>query len=156
MAFYQRKPTRIPNYDYSSNNYYFITICTHNKKCIFGQPSQRNDFGEIAYHHISRLGSYYESVYVEKFVVMPNHVHMILVLDCQNRNNPNVSQIIAQYKSGVSREIRKMDSSVEVWQRSFHDHIIRNQKSYEKIWQYIETNPLKWEDDCFYSATSNI
>jgi len=81
---------------------------------------------------------------------------MILVLDSLNRNNPNVSQIIAQYKSGVSREIRKMDSSVEVWQRSFHDHIIRNQKSYEKIWQYIETNPLKWEEDCFYSATSNI
>ena len=62
----------------------------------------------------------------------------------------NAEQVIGQYKSGVSREIRKIDPEFVLWQRSFHDHIIRNQKQYEKIWMYIENNPLRWEKDCFY------
>jgi REP element-mobilizing transposase RayT len=106
-----------------------------------------NLLGEIARDMILKLPDYYTGVKVDHFVVMPNHVHLILVLE---KSDNNLNQIIAQYKSGVSREIHKIDSDVSVWQRSYHDHVIRNQASYEKIWNYIEGNPLKWKEDCFY------
>ena len=79
---------------------------------------------------------------------MPNHIHMIVVME--KGNTLTLEQIIGLYKSGVSREIRKNDVDFEIWQRSFHDHIIRNQASYEKIWLYIEGNPQCWNKDCFY------
>jgi len=149
MAYYKRKTTRIPNYDYSSCNYYFITVCTHNRRCIFGLPNGLNQFGNIVREQIAKISSHYQGVYVDKYVVMPNHIHMILVLQ-REKDKSNVNQIIGQFKSGVSREIHKICPDIEVWQRSFHDHIIRNQKSYEKIWLYIEGNPLNWDRDCFY------
>ena len=152
MPFYSRKNTRIPGYDYSSENYYFITICTHGHQCIFGQPSKLNHCGKIVQKHIERLSGYYQGVGVDKYVVMPNHIHMILILD--GRNHHTVSSIIGSLKSSVTKEIRESKSNMSVWQRSFHDHIIRNQKSYEKIWLYIEDNPRKWEEDCFYSKNN--
>lgn len=148
MELRKRKSPRITDYDYSTPNYYFITICTYDKKCIFGYPEKLNALGKIAEEHILQISSHYDGVIIDKYVVMPNHIHMIVVLSESNQNNLN--QVIAQYKSGVSRDIRKIDSEASVWQRSYHDHIIRNQKGYEKIWEYIENNPLKWEEDCFY------
>jgi len=149
MAYYDRKSTRIPQYDYSSENYYFITICTHNRKCVFGSPDRLTSAGKIAFAHIVDIDKHYDHVFIDKFVVMPNHIHMILVLKSGNR--ADAEQIIAQYKSGVTREVRKMIPGIKLWQRSFHDHVIRNQKSYENIWLYIEGNPQNWCQDCFYT-----
>ena len=149
MTYYARKSTRIPNYDYSSCNYYFITICTHNRKCIFGTPEQLNDIGKTVNKHILQIEAHYQNVIVEKYVVMPNHIHIILALQ-EMKDSPNINQIVGQFKSGVSREIHKLIPEMEVWQRSFHDHIIRSQKSYEKIWLYIENNPVNWNKDCFF------
>ena len=149
MTYYNRKSIRIPNYDYSTCNYYFLTICTHNRRCIFGNPGKLNQFGRIAESHILQLEKHYQGLLVEKYVVMPNHIHMIIQLE-DHSQVPDIRQVMAQYKSGVSREIRKNDQSINVWQRSFHDHIIRNQKSFENIWLYIEGNPQCWEKDCFY------
>ena len=149
MAYYKRKTTRIPNYDYSSSNYYFITVCTQKRRCIFGLPNDLNQLGNIVREQIIQISSHYQGIYVDKYVVMPNHIHMILVLKSE-KDRSNVNQIIGQFKSGVSREIHKICPDVEVWQRSFHDHIIRSQSSYEKIWLYIEGNPVNWELDCFY------
>ena len=109
-----------------------------------------NETGEIVKKHIHQLSDYYQSVSVDKFVVMPNHIHMILVLN--EERNPSVSQIIALFKTGVTKELRKKSPEFKVWQRSFHDHIIRNQASYEKIWLYIEANPMNWDKDCFYAG----
>ena len=148
MEFPKRKSPRIPGYDYSSANYYFITICTCDKKCIFGHPGKRNLYGNIAQKAIEQLSIHFDGIVIDKYVIMPNHIHMIIALNEQNK--VDLSQIIAQYKSGVTREIRKKSPKEDIWQRSYHDHIIRNQKSYEKIWMYIENNPLKWEEDCFY------
>ena len=151
MTYYSRKSARIPNYDYSTCNYYFITICTHNRKCIFGSAEKLNQAGEIAKEEILSLPKHYSGVLVDHFVVMPNHIHMIIVLE---EKAPNLNQIIAQYKSGVSRRVHKIVPDIFVWQRSYHDHIIRNQSSYEKIWNYITENPLKWMEDCFYIDTA--
>ena len=149
MTVYYRKPTRIPGYDYSSPNYYFITICTYEQKCIFGKPNDLNQRGMIVREHIERLSGYYHGVRIDKFVVMPNHIHLIIVLD-GNKSDPSISSIVALFKTGVTKQVREKEPGIKIWQRSFHDHIIRNQKSYERIWLYIEDNPRKWEEDCFY------
>ena len=152
MAYYSRKSPRIPNFDYSSDHYYFVTICTHNRRCLFGEPEHLNSWGQIARNQILQIEEHYSNINVDQYVVMPNHVHMILVVGCgaKAEKNPNLSQIIAQLKSGISREIRKSAVEMTVWQRSFHDHVIRTQKDYEKIWLYIQTNPQRWDKDCFY------
>ena len=103
----------------------------------------------IAKKHIEQLATHYEHIYVDNYVIMPNHVHLILVLEEGNR--VAVEQVIAQYKAGVSREIGKIYPQLGLWQRSFHDHVIRDQCSYQKIWQYREENPQKWDKDCFYT-----
>ena len=147
MTFYSRKSPRIVNYSYSSCNYYFVTICTHNRKCIFGLPNYPNAFCRIAEEEIRQISMHYQSVKIDHYIVMPNHIHAIIVLE---KESHNLNQIIAQYKSGVSRRIHQLNPELEVWQRSYHDHVIRDQKSYEKIWLYIEANPMNWEKDCFY------
>ena len=97
------------------------------------------------------LPKIYPEVIVEKYVIMPNHVHAIIRID--GRNSRDLTKIIGQYKMAVTKRIHKINPALEVWQRSFHDHIIRNQQGYEKIWQYIENNPRKWEEDCFFCKT---
>ena len=150
MVFHERKNPRITGYDYSSENYYFVTICTENKKCIFCKSNQINEFGRIAGDFIEKITEHYPNVFVDKYVVMPNHVHMILYLSAGN--SVSLSQIIGQYKMAVTKQIHKRDKDVIVWQRSFHDHVIRSRQSYEKIWEYIDNNPKKWELDCFYQV----
>ena len=152
MAFYNRKSPRIPHYDYKTANYYFITICTFNHRYCFGSPEALNEIGKIAERHIQNIEQHYRNVKVDQYVVMPNHVHMILVLESglNSDNQADLNQIVAQYKSGVSREVRTLFETDKLWQRSFHDHVIRDQKQYEKIWLYIETNPQRWDKDCFY------
>ncbi len=153
MTYYSRKSPRIPQYDYSTCNYYFVTICTHNRRCLFGLAGDLNGFGKIAEEHIRQIPTYYHGVKVDQYVVMPNHIHMIVVLEnrCYNLN-----QVIAQYKSGVTREIRKNAADIAVWQRSYHDHVIRDQKGYENIWNYIEANPLNWKKDCFFVDSAYV
>ena len=152
MTFYSRKSPRIPNFDYSSDHYYFVTVCTHNRRCIFGPPGCLNHWGKIVQEQILLLGTHYSQVKVDQYVVMPNHIHLILVLGCGGKavKNPNLEQVVAQLKSGISREIHKTAENVTVWQRSFHDHVIRSREDYEKIWLYIQTNPQRWDRDCFY------
>ena len=147
-----RKSPRMSFFDYASSHYYFVTICTHEKKCIFGYTDNLSRYGQIAADSITRISAHYSSVAVDKFVVMPNHIHMILIIGCDpdKKENPSLDQVVGAYKSGVSREIHKIGYTFPVWQRSFHDHVIRNQKDYERIWAYIDTNPMRWETDCFY------
>lgn len=149
----KRKATRLQNYDYSNNNYYFVTICTHEKKCIFGDIHELNTMGYIAKTEMENLENHHHGVYVENFIIMPNHVHAIIVLCNQNKS---LNEIIGNYKAGVSRKIRLSNPNIVVWQRSFHDHIIRNEKSYKKIWEYVKYNDQKWTEDCFFVSDQNI
>lgn len=153
MSVSNRKSPRLQGYDYSADNYYFVTICTKNKNCIFGDPKNLNTYGKIADNHIKQLSNHYRNVKIDKYVVMPNHIHLIVVLGCNmvnEKNETSLDRIIGLLKSGITKEIHAIDPFMEVWQRSFHDHIIRNQDGYEKIWQYIESNPQNWSKDCFY------
>ena len=92
----------------------------------------------------------YPEIKLDKYVIMPNHVHAILVISGEKESQSIVS-VIGQYKAAVTKKIRAVNPEINVWQRSFHDHVIRNQVGYKKIWQYIENNPVRWEEDCFYN-----
>ncbi len=152
--FSTRKSPRLKEFDYSMPTAYFITICTHEKVCLFGEPDCLNPFGKIADHCIHHIPFHYPCVTVEKHVVMPNHVHMLLFIDSSKVSNenafPNLTSVIGKYKAAVSRAIHHIDPAINVWQRSFHDHIPRNEKALDEIWHYIDDNPRKWDLDRFY------
>jgi len=91
---------------------------------------------------------------VDKYVIMPNHVHLVLIIEPIEIGRPlvapTISTIIQQMKGIVSKQI-----GFSIWQKSYHDRIIRNEKEYLKIWEYIENNPLKWNEDCFFNENKN-
>ncbi len=138
-------------FDYSSPRLYFITICAAEHKHLFGSIisttengfMQLNTCGELLKNHIERLKGRYQNVAVTNYVIMPNHVHMILDID--NNNRIPVTQIIGLFKLGFSKEI-----GFSAWQRSFYDHIIRNEAEYKRINDYIDNNPAKWTIDKYY------
>ena len=149
--FPKRKPTRLTHFDYSTPGYYFVTICCHNKKCLFREKGYLNEWGILAEQGLQAISNIYPSVRVDKFVVMPNHIHAILIIEDNNEDNQqNLPKIIGQYKMTVTKNIRKTTPDAVIWQRSFHDHVIRNQQDYERIWNYVHYNDQKWEQDCFY------
>ena len=154
----QRKYIRLMDYDYSQAGYYFITICSKDKKKIFWnvettcgcqlQKIDLSNIGQVIDTEINKIDHIYEAVEINKYIIMPNHIHMIIVLHDENgpaKLAPTISRIIQQFKGSVSKQI-----GFSVWQKSFYDRIIRNEHDYQEIWQYIETNPLKWGDDEYY------
>lgn len=151
----ERKSLRLHGWNYSTVGYYFITICTKNKQNIFwsfvGNGHARSPVGIIAEENLLAIPNHYPHVHIDQYVIMPNHIHALLVIDtaCSERACPfpTISTVIGSYKSSVSRA-----AGHPVWQKSFYDHVIRNEQDYREIWQYIENNPLKWELDRFYTA----
>ena len=131
-----RKPNRLNGYDYSRNGAYFITICAKNRECLFGNipvgaafcRPHYSDIGVIVSNEINALSHTYQCVNIDCYVIMPNHIHMIICvnyLDDERQNAaPTVSRMINQWKRAISIKI-----GYSVWQKSFHDHIIREQLS---------------------------
>ena len=147
MAFFKRR--RLKDYDYSQNGLYFVTICCQQKENYFWEKDKmENDTielteaGEITRDSIESIQMKYKNTRIDNYVVMPNHVHLIIEL---SDTGENLSVIINQFKGLVSRRL-----GYSPWQRSFHDHIIRDEKDYEMIWNYIEANPSKWNEDKYY------
>ncbi|MBE6982173.1 MAG: hypothetical protein E7437_07635 [Ruminococcaceae bacterium] len=142
-----RKSPRLKGYDYKTPNYYFITVCAHNKVCYFGQPGDLNHLGEIAKQGLEQIPQHFPGVSLDKYIVMPNHIHAIIILNGREISLPT---IIGQFKAFVSRKIHLHDPDIKVWQSSFHDHVIRSEADYLRIWNYIDGNPFKWSEDCYY------
>lgn len=158
MELPKRKPTRLKGYDYSTPGMYFVTICTHNRKCILSHivgeglcalpHNELTKIGKDVEISIQYINNQYYNVCIEKYVIMPNHIHLIVELNLTGgHGNPPLQDVIAQFKSYTTKKYGDI-----LWQRSFHDHIIRGKEDYEKIWKYIDTNVLKWELDCFYNG----
>jgi len=156
-----RRPNRLTDYDYSQNNAYFITLCVEKRVQLLGEIKFNDDvvgancvrpslssIGQIIENEILSFNSIYEFVYIGKYVIMPNHIHMIIIIDREGRTQfaPTISTIVKQFKGSITKQIGK-----SIWQKSFYDHIIRNQKDYDRVWQYIENNPFEWELDEYYS-----
>ena len=161
-----RRPTRLPCYDYSLPGHYFVTICTADKQktlsaIIVGEglapPEVRlSKIGKIAEEQILKISERFPLVTVEKHVIMPNHLHLLIRIDSEDIRyeedsmggaspSPTLSDIICSLKS-LTTKISKEKGlcNKTLWQRSFHDHIIRNEKDYMVRWDYIENNPALW------------
>ena len=159
----KRKPTRLKDYDYSQNGYYFVTICSRNKECVFSNIVGGGAL-DAPQNHLSEIGKIVEkyilstnnisNVAVDKYVIMPNHIHLILIIQnaggtswAPSPTNNTISHAVSTFKRFVNKEVGQ-----NVFQRSFHDHVIRGEQDYLKIWNYIDTNPQKWSEDCFFIA----
>ena len=156
----KRKPTRLKEFDYSKQGVYFITICTHNRKNVLSDiivgeglcalPKVRlTPIGELVNNAIIYIDENYNGVSVDKYVIMPNHIHLMIRIDSPSGGDGTpplqLYDIIGRFKSFTTNEYGNV-----LWQRSFHDHIIRNINDYSDIWNYIDLNPKKWSEDCFY------
>ncbi len=142
--FAQRKWPRLKNYDYSSEGFYFITICTKNRKRFLSRIEANP--GETARLLLSEYGRVVESYLVsfpgiEKYVIMPNHIHLIV----HKTNGKSICDDVRSFKGLVTKKIGK-----SIWQDSFYDHVIRDEADYLIKWNYIEENPEKWAEDEYY------
>ena len=163
MELPKRKPNRLAEYDYSTPGAYFLTLCTEDKRCILGRVVgggaldapyvQLTKAGEIARKYLLSADKI-PGIRVEKFVIMPNHIHAILWVEGTASSGPSRSpaptnQAIPHFISTFKRFCHR-DFSERFFQRSYHDRIIRNEPEYLKIWKYIDDNPALWGKDCFY------
>lgn len=148
-----RQHNRSDDYDYSQNGTYFITICTQDRKIILsnivgdGFPVPK-PYGIIAEEFIKQIPEKYPSVFVDKYVIMPDHIHLLLRFDRilgTGDPSPTLGNVIGWYKYQVTKQInlRLGTKGGKFFQRSYYDHVIRNQKDYNEIWEYIENNPKK-------------
>ena len=142
-----RKKIRLKDYDYSQENMYFITICVKDRIEALGKIREENinltKEGKIVSENISKLEEIYKNIQIEEYVIMPNHIHILLLINYQN--GTTISKIIKHLKTNISREIK-----YSIWQKSFYEHIIRNEKEYLKIKEYIQNNVINWQTDEYF------
>ena len=163
----ERKPYRLKNYDYSQNGAYFITICTNNREKTLSHITRRDEHcssanatpsaiiqltnvGKIVENAIREIPEHYNGVFVDNYVVMPNHIHMIIRIDRESGRPmvvPTVSRIIQQMKGYATKQAGK-----PIWQSKAYDHIIRDDYDYMIKFRYIDENPIKWllKEDEYY------
>ncbi|MBQ6848970.1 MAG: transposase [Clostridia bacterium] len=152
-----RKSIRLTEYDYRTPGAYFITICTKDRRCVLwenvgtgnARPPKLSQYGNIVDEAVGNISAHYAGIAVDKYVIMPNHIHLLLRICCDENGRampvPTVSTVIQQTKGYVTKRIGH-----SIWQTRFYDHIIRNQADYDDAYRYIEENPLRWEADELY------
>ena len=165
----KRKNIRLKNYDYSECGAYFITICTKEKQKILSNivgaihesPEMNVELtrsGKIVDKYIQASKTRFD-IEINHCVIMPNHVHLVIeiipndiraIRESPLRSRSVVSQVVGFIKANSSKEFNKINPDIEMWQRGFYDHIIRNKRDYEEISKYIYENPMKWELDELY------
>ena len=163
-----RKNLRLKEYDYNNAGYYFVTICTQDKKCLLGRIDSAGDanpcatnamiklspYGIITEKYLLSMEEHDNNIRLHKYCIMPNHIHMII--EIVKANNFGTQWAASPTANHVSQAIRSLkcltsrESGIHLWQRSFYDHIIRNEQDYLRIWEYIDTNPIKWANDEYY------
>ncbi|MBI1885187.1 MAG: transposase [Chloroflexi bacterium] len=167
-----RRSIRLPGYDYSQAGAYFVTLCTQGRECLFGNvidgQATLNSLGEIVHACWADLPRHYSHVALDAFVVMPNHVHGIILLadtDVGAGFKPALTkpaptkpartrrhalpEIVRAFKTFSSRRINELraTSGIPVWQRNYFEHVIRNEDEVQRIREYVQNNPLNWSDD---------
>lgn len=161
MALPKRKPNRLKDFDYSMPNAYFITLCTAQRKNLFWQTVGASiarpkditltQYGKIADAAIRNIPHCYPAITLDHYVVMPNHIHLLLQIQSDEHGRPmvapTISTVIQQMKGHITKQIGH-----SIWQKLFHDHVIRSEQDYLKVWNYIDSNPTKWTEDCFYTV----
>lgn len=130
---------------------YFVTICTHKRQSFFGhivnEEMHLTSTGEIVQTHWLDLTKHHSHIELDEFIIMPNHLHgLISILDSSSKSI-FLGSIINWFKAGVSRSVKQNSAIEKLWQRNYYEHVVRNEKDYERIYEYISTNIIKWELD---------
>jgi REP element-mobilizing transposase RayT len=160
---YRIESSRLKEWDYSENGYYFVTICTKGKKCLFGKVNDGkmylSEIGKMVAKEWKKTEKIRKNVKLDQWIIMPNHLHGIIIIRNNNveafwnnsnictKNVANLSSIIRGFKSAVTKSVYNLGYSNFSWQSRFYDHIIRNEKYLLKIREYIINNTIKWELD---------
>ena len=150
-----RKRIRLEGYDYSENGAYFITVCTKDRRKLFWdvgadiirkQNPPLSELGKLVDFSINEISKHYNGVVVDKYCIMPEHIHMILMIGTEENGRmisaPTVSTVVGHMKRWVSMQVGR-----SIWQKSFVDRIIRDEQMYLGIWKYIDENPLNPEEE---------
>ena len=170
FCIHNRKSTRLKYFDYNSAGAYFITICTQNRRCILSEIvgtgvldcpyAELTKYGEIADKYIKQISNFYEYLSVESYVIMPNHIHLLLIIkdtECVNKeigqsgtpvptNVKRANSILSQFVSTFKRFCNK-EYGENIWQSRTYDHIVRDSEDYEAYMRYIYENPIRWYCD---------
>ncbi|MBI1925795.1 transposase [Candidatus Poribacteria bacterium] len=155
-----RRSIRLKNYDYTQSGYYFLTICVHQRECLFGEIVEgnmiTNDVGEIVQQTWDHLPNRFPTVAVDSFVVMPNHVHGIIIIKSNADRGvgaalapPALGDIVRAFKSISAVQGNRIlgRSGRPLWQRNYYERVIRNDDELTRAREYILNNPAKWEMD---------
>ena len=164
-----RKHPRLKGYDYSSNGVYSLTLCVEGRHEMLGKIVGRDvliapyielsEYGKIVDKHINKINMINDIISVDKYVIMPNHIHMIIIIQHSEKSSvgergamrtsrptsASIPSLMRSFKTMVTKEI-----GFSLWQTTYHDHIIRDEEDYWYRWNYIDQNPAKWAEDEFY------
>ena len=171
----RRKHIRYRDYDYSNPGAYFVTICTRKMKCVFGNISNEkmilSHIGKIAERIWCEIPNHFQNVNLDEYVIMPNHIHGIIIILNEEKNIPltdgkgdaciaptvnkcgpkpkSLGAIVGTFKSAVTKRVNEIHGKPgkTIWQRNYYDRIIRNEKEYHRIQEYIVNNPRYWDWD---------
>ncbi|MDR1514904.1 MAG: transposase [Synergistaceae bacterium] len=194
-----RKRNRLKNYDYNQNGVYFLTLCTKDRAELLCEISvgdaalgvpistaalgvplptislatpiiQFTPYGNIVKRHIENIPKVYSNVFLDKYVIMPNHIHLLLRVAAESNNGtvgvgrgtpvveehgtPRAASPTGAIIPKIINALKGLTSKkagVSLWQRSYHDHIVRDGYDYDRIVEYIKNNPIRWREDCFYT-----
>jgi putative transposase len=166
---FRHRTVRIQGFDYSQPGAYFITICTWQKDLIFGNIAKGtihlSKVGEFAGKELEKLSLTFSEIHLDTFVVMPNHVHILITISENDTATSSVKAskteafghpvtgsiptIVRAYKAAVTRRAALLrDSPVsQVWQRNYYEHVVRTEREKERIYAYIVSNPIQWDFD---------
>ena len=169
MEYKQRKNIRLEEYDYNSAGSYFITFCVQDRKKILSQihvgalheapEIELTQYGKIVKDVIETVEKRF-GVTVDRYVVMPNHVHIIITVnECEERaihesplrGRSVISKVVGYIKMNSSKKIHNINPEINIWQRSYYDHIIRNEDDLFEKQNYIINNPAKWVEDEYFT-----
>ena len=165
-----RQSIRLGTYDYSRKGAYFFTICSWKRECLFGEivdgNIHLNENGRVVTQEWNRSTAIRREIELDEFIVMPNHIHGILSIHTDvvgaNGRSPlhtpapglrmkpkSLSSFVAGFKSAVTKRINeiRVTPGLPVWQRNYYEHIVRNMEEMNRIREYIQNNPMKWEMD---------
>ncbi len=172
-----RRSIRLPEFDYASDGAYFVTICTQKRACLFGEivngEMGLNEAGRVVQDCWLAIPTHFSHVSLGPFVVMPNHLHGIIVINkhlikqgvgaqhaapllasAQSDSRPHVvpgslGAIVRSFKAAATRCINTLCGTPgePVWQRNYYEHVVRDDADLDRIWRYIEANPARWDED---------
>ena len=179
---HQRRSVRLQNYPYAERGFFFITICTHEKKCVLGRITNYeialSEVGRIVDGYWRDIPQHFPNVKLDQFTIMPNHLHGIIIIskvlpdesrgtacraptvvdaDYERFGRPvagSLPTIIRSFKSAVSKRVNELgNTNSPLWQRNYFEHVIRSEESLNKIRNYIWENPIHWTTDEYHAES---